>query len=189
MANPDAGYRKPPLVFRILGWLLGALSVLNLIRDLTPLELYGLAREWIGAYGQLVSSVGDFAFGWLRWGWVAIDKYEYHVLVLIGLITGAMIRASYADKLEKEQPQQEREATRDAVIILAAIAVLVLLLVPTPYSIWLSGGGFAAIAYGAITAGGNGQPDIYPADLLREFVIILTVVMFVIIANYSIFAT
>jgi hypothetical protein len=79
------------LPIRVLGWFVASLSLLNLLRDMTLVNLRGLLSEWLGAYSALIHRIGTALFGWLTW----IQPAEYHVLVLAVLIGGAAARAAH----------------------------------------------------------------------------------------------
>ena len=78
---------------RVLGWLAGGLSLLNMIEDLSPLKVFGQLKSWLDAYTSFVSDLGAFLFGWIEYEWIAIDDREMHILILAMLLVGAYARA------------------------------------------------------------------------------------------------
>ena len=77
----------------LLGWVLGGLSLLNLIEELSPLKVLGKLKTWLDAYTSIVNDVGTFLFGWIDFGWIAIDQLEVHVLVIATILVSAYVRA------------------------------------------------------------------------------------------------
>lgn len=71
---------------------MGALSLVNLVRDLSRLQLYGLLKESSDAYSLLVQTITEVAFGWLQWRLLSITTSEGHVLTLASHWTAAAIR-------------------------------------------------------------------------------------------------
>ena len=65
--------RKSSQLLSVIGWILGALSVMNLIKEFTPLKLAGLVLDWVTAYASFVSKVREVLFGWLDWHWMLIS--------------------------------------------------------------------------------------------------------------------
>jgi hypothetical protein len=81
---------------RIMGWVLGGLSLLSLIEDLSPLELYGKLKLWLSAYTQFIGLISEGLFGWLEFRWISITFPESHVLVITSLFAAAFARAQGA---------------------------------------------------------------------------------------------
>ena len=79
----------------ILGWLVGGLSLLNLIEDLTPLTLFGKLKKWIHAYVAVVDQISDILFGWVHYRWVSISALETHALVVASVLIAAYFRAEF----------------------------------------------------------------------------------------------
>jgi hypothetical protein len=93
-------------VFRplpVLGWALGAMSLMNLAHEAANFRLFGRLEEWVFAYGLLVKRVGEFLFGWIHLGWITISAEEHHVLVLAIVLGSAASRAEYRHQRGKDE--------------------------------------------------------------------------------------
>src|SRR5687768_9995308 len=90
----SASNPSPRLVLNIAGWLMGALSLLQLIDGIEAVTLVGQAKKWVHAYSSLVAKISSFLFGWMRWRWFQISELEAHLLVLVLLLLEAIARAS-----------------------------------------------------------------------------------------------
>lgn len=77
----------------VITWVMGALSFLNLIREISPLKLYGLVADWANAYNLFVKQVVSFLFGWIKFGWVSLDPIEGHIFVLGFILLSAYWRS------------------------------------------------------------------------------------------------
>ncbi len=78
----------------LLVWVTSGLSVLNLLRDLTPLNLYGRFAEWVNAYAKLVAFIAKPLFGWVNWRWMSVDSIDAHIFVITLMFSSAVVRAS-----------------------------------------------------------------------------------------------
>ena len=78
----------------VISWILGALSLLNLIKDLTPLRLYGLLAEWVKAYSLFAETISLYVFGWLKNLGYELTEREAHVLIVCTILVAAVVRAS-----------------------------------------------------------------------------------------------
>jgi len=95
-------------VSAVFTWFTGALSLLQLIDELTPVKLLGLFEVWVAAYSSLVHRISSFFFGWMRWQWFRIDETEAHVLVLACLLGAAIARGSRKLRLYHYTSPSER---------------------------------------------------------------------------------
>lgn len=76
-STPTPTPRKAaPLPLRILGWILGGLSVANLLRDFKWVEIKGLLGEWVQAYEDVILTISDFLFGWISVPWKQVPCPE-----------------------------------------------------------------------------------------------------------------
>lgn len=80
-------------VSRIFGWVLGALSVLNLVEDLNIARIAGFVEQWLEAYAAMIRAVTAFVFGWISFGWVSLTEPEAHILVVASVLAAAFARA------------------------------------------------------------------------------------------------
>ncbi len=84
-----------PGVGNLVGWVLGAFSLLYLIDELSPARLYGALERWMDAYAALVARVSDFALGWIDFRWMDISDAESHILILASVLVSAYVRAEW----------------------------------------------------------------------------------------------
>jgi hypothetical protein len=179
--------RRPSIVLRILGWILGAASLLNLIKDLNLVELYGKIAEWTAAYGLFVSRVGSFLFGWLEWRWFGVDALENHMLVIAALIGGAAGRAAYATGIRRGKEDLLAELV-GTFLLFFVCAFFAALFIPSPYSLWVGSILVLLMAWGNLSKVREGQDaEIDFAEFRREAVIVGAGFLILILANYLIF--
>lgn len=93
----DANNYKTPApqqigIFAVINWILGGLSLLNLIRELSPIKLYGLVAEWTNAYNMVFGKLVRVLFGWAQWEWMTVSPIEGHVIILLVLLLGTLFR-------------------------------------------------------------------------------------------------
>lgn len=79
---------------RLMGWLLGGLSLLNLIEELSPVKLYGSLSKWIEAYSHFMNLINSTLFGWIDIAWISISSSESHVLVISSILSITYARAN-----------------------------------------------------------------------------------------------
>jgi len=186
-AQEQGTVKKSHFVLRLFGWVFGALSLLNLIKDLNFIELYGSIRDWVTAYTMLVSTVGHFLFGWIHWRWIRIDAEEHHVLVLAALIAGTVGRAYYATLLRRNSSNAAGDSVGIAFVFML-FAFVAVLLIPSPASLWLGGLLLVFMCIGSLIKDEKQKDrDVEPADFGRELVVVGAVFLAVVLANYLIF--
>lgn len=103
---------SPRLVLNIAGWLMGALSLLQLIDGIEAVTLVGQAKKWLHAYSSLVEKISGFLFGWMQWRWFQISEIEAHLLVLVLLLLVAVGRASLKSGRMRSRVEAIRSAPR-----------------------------------------------------------------------------
>ncbi len=81
-------------IFSVIGWIMGAFSFLNLIRDFKLVNLYGLVADWVSAYGLFVRNLTELMFGWVPTEWGRIDSFEAHGLVIGMILAGTLFRSA-----------------------------------------------------------------------------------------------
>ena len=80
--NTPSPQAKPPRSkFSIIGWVLGALSLLNLVEDLTPMKIVGKLRIWLEAYSSVIETIRFRVLGWIDFAWLNVDESEAHAIV------------------------------------------------------------------------------------------------------------
>lgn len=170
---------------RIFGWVLGALSVLNLVEDLNLARIAGFVEQWLAAYAAMVRAITGFVFGWISFGWVSLSEPEAHVLLVASVFAAAFARA-YA------RPQI---VTRlDAFVLPAlysSLMVLILVLLPAlllPGSAGLNGAGIGLaliLSVSFLTSRAHGE-RIPPARAVwSELVGVAGVAAILIAASYA----
>jgi hypothetical protein len=178
--------------FNIVGWVLGGLSFLNLIHDLSPLKLYGLVKDWADGYQSLVKTVAGFLFGWINWRWIAIDSNEAHVIVLAILLGSATLRASMQEQMRTGQSQALAfiGALAGALLVIVLPVILLAALLP---GVWGLVGSVAYLPWAAYEFGfrNSEADDTVPAskDVRREFLGIVAVFGLLIALNFALLMT
>lgn len=106
--------------FRILGYLAGGLSIINLVRDLEWITLKGALGQWVAEYDKIVSGVVNFLFRWIPVSWIEISDLEAHLLVIIIVMMSSILKANTT--------KQNLAAAFTSLVMLLALSVIVLLL-------------------------------------------------------------
>lgn len=78
---------------RVVGWVLGAASLLNLLQDLDYVALKGKIGTWIAAYNAVVSNIHRLCFSWVNFKWVNISLQETHLLIISAIMATIVCRA------------------------------------------------------------------------------------------------
>jgi hypothetical protein len=92
--EPDNDTREKPLLpLRVLGWIFGGLSILNLAEDLSPVALYGNLKVWVDAYAGMINVIRSYLLAWINFKWLSVSENESHVLVLAAILCAAYGRA------------------------------------------------------------------------------------------------
>ncbi len=141
MVQKEVPVSRTPLPLRMLGLILGSLSLLSLVRELTFVEIHGLVREGLDGYDRLVERLGAFLFGWIDWRWIRLDDAESHVLVIGLLLGGVAGRASYLTALDKGRTAPSIRASVGATIRgmigVGGFIAIFLFLLPAPAGLWI----------------------------------------------------
>lgn len=77
----------------LLGYVLGGVSLLNLVKEFKLIKLYGLVKDWTDAFSSFILSVRDFLFGWIKISWLQITNFESYLLVILFLLVSSYLRA------------------------------------------------------------------------------------------------
>ncbi len=127
--------RQRITVVNVVSWVMGGLSCLNLIRDLTPLELFGRLREWLDAYASFVRRISVFLFDWIDWRWLSISATEDHVLIVTVLFALAWTRSTVSHyRSTGAGPMEARLAPSTFMFMFVLLPVaLVAILLPDPF--------------------------------------------------------
>jgi hypothetical protein len=174
----------PPWIFGIIGWVMGGLSFLDLIRDLTPLKLYGLVEEWVGAYGLLVKQVTEFLFGWIDWRWMRVTEAEGHWIVLGAILWSAFMRGMARADSGLAMSNLEIVLKTIAFVLIWAVGPAVL--IPQGYFgpeviVMVLGIGVATIIV-------NSKRTAVDRQILQELAGIAAVIAVTVLINYTIFS-
>jgi len=180
------------MILRAFGWLIGALSLLNLIDDLSPVILYGRLDRWVKAYSEFVSDVSDFLFGWIDLWWISISETESHLIIIgmIFLMTCIRVGLKPETKNMSDSPYIEIAVL---VIVYFSSFVLPALILPG----W--GGSVGVVLFGYIIISmffikapklENEDAELVlqpPAVYRQELIGVLAVFMIAIVLNYTFF--
>lgn len=179
--------KRLPIPLRALAWITGALSLLNLLDDLTPVKFYGALRQWISAYGEFVDSVGQSLFGWIDWYWIGVDRTEYHILVISSVLAAAASRASARTELDNGQASSALEY-----LIWLAIGILpplaLCLMLPSTFALVCSGLWIAFLASLALPSTSAYPEPFNDRYYLEEILSIAAIVILAVVANYMLHA-
>lgn len=94
---PSSDHGCPPQTssFNVLGWILGAMSLLNLVQDIGVISVFGKLKAWMSAYSLFVNNAGSLLFGWINYYWFSVTVSEHHALVISWIFAAAVARAEY----------------------------------------------------------------------------------------------
>ncbi|MEA3032218.1 MAG: hypothetical protein QOH86_234, partial [Sphingomonadales bacterium] len=126
--------RKTPFPVQILGWLLASLSLLKLIKDITPIELFGVINRWVEAYASLVEAVFRPLLGWIKFGEIEIEPAEHHAIVLCIILGTAAGRAKYQYKIKNDEDPLIIPTVLFTVLAFISFSILAILLLPAQAS-------------------------------------------------------
>ncbi|GAA1786471.1 hypothetical protein GCM10009682_05720 [Luedemannella flava] len=126
-----------PLPFRMLGWVAGALSMVNLVRDLDWVSLRGSVDQWVDAYGRFVAAGADLLFGWIKVGWLHVSHMEAHGLVIVGLLLSTFIKAGVTETNARGQAATFGEDVVKPLGALGVPAVAAALVLPGSWGFWV----------------------------------------------------
>lgn len=170
---------------RIFGWVLGALSVLNLVEDLNLARIVGFVEQWLAAYAAMIRAITGFVFGWISFGWVSLSESEAHMLVVASVFAAAFARA-YA------RPQISTKL--DAFVLPAmysGLMVLILVLIPAlllPGDAGVNGAGIGLaliLSVSFLTSRAPGERIPPARAVLSELVGVVGVAAILVAASYA----
>lgn len=185
MSAADNPRPKKALAIRLLGWITGGLSVLNLIKDTTPLQLYGLVREWSDAYARLVEKIGAAVFGWINWSWIRIDNSENHVILIAIIIGSSLGRASHFTSIRKGKQDSIFKSTVAGITLIGGLFVFLMAMIPSPWGV-IIGLAFEFLLL-LIYIFGKSDDIVDTKDFRKEILVVLAGFVILILANYFIF--
>jgi hypothetical protein len=79
---------------RVLGWLIGGLSLVSLVRDLISLQLHQSIHFLISSYRTVVDQLFDFATGWINVPWFNVSGIERHFIIIMVICQSALLNVS-----------------------------------------------------------------------------------------------
>lgn len=97
MPSPRVAGRSPASqVLRVSGLIVGALSLVNLVRDLGWVSFPGYTGRVMDAHAAFVARVKDALFGWIDVAWVEVTTAEAQAFVVIVLLISSARRVAVA---------------------------------------------------------------------------------------------
>ena len=185
--TPQQSESKSKLSFgplRLLAWVLGGVSVFNLVDEFSPLKLLGKLEQWMDAYSSFVNDITTFLFGWMEFRWMEINENEVHILVIALIIASAFARGAPIDDLFYKF---------GAAIVYVAIAPFLLLFLPA--LLLPSWGGLVGAIIGAVLLVGlyiimisDEDPEIPTyGRWLKEIVGVCVAFLLLVVLNYTVF--
>jgi hypothetical protein len=138
------------LPFKLLGWITGALSIVNLTKDLNWFTLEGNIARWVNTYQRLVGDARTFLFGWIHVSWMHVSIADAHGLVLCALIGSSVLRGLIAGDRAPAETRAERFGEAIGMGLLAWLAPMLIvsllaLVLPDPWGFWVPIGLMGAI--------------------------------------------
>ncbi len=88
-------------IFTVLGWLMGVVSLINLVSDAGFVQLKSDLLAWQKAYQDFVTRVGNWVFGWVDFRWMEVSPIEIHMVVLTWLVASILSRTYFSLALEE----------------------------------------------------------------------------------------
>ncbi|HEX8307984.1 MAG TPA: hypothetical protein VF645_06145 [Allosphingosinicella sp.] len=183
MSEEDHKKRKLPTIFAVFGWLMGSLSLLNLAKDLTPLELHGALKQWVIAYGVFVHSLSDLLFGWLSWRWIALDRVEAHLTVIMVLLTSAVVKALFVENRYRGGSKILAAGVSGGIVLFLLPFLAIVLLLPSYFGTIL--GALYLVIQGYVWNFVSVKEDLAPPENVRQQIItVIATFALVVIVNY-----
>lgn len=182
--KPDT--QEMPLPARLLGWLLGSMSLLNLAEDMGFVRILGRLKVWLDAYTWFVEAIGGFLFGWIQLGWISISRTEMHALVIAGLFCTTLSKV-LGIRLRKEFyfPRWGQVLVGSALawVVSFALALIPALLLPGV-------GGIVGLTIGMsllVCLVTVARKDIGGGLLVRELASMSATFVLMVVVNYAVF--
>jgi hypothetical protein len=79
---------------RVLGWVVGALSLIILAQTLISLRVHKSFQFLLMNYWTVVNTVFDFAVGWINLPWFSVSEAEQHFIVILTVCQSALLNSS-----------------------------------------------------------------------------------------------
>ena len=174
----------------IIKALLGGLSSFKVIEDLNITKLYGILDKWIVAYNNLIEPIGKFLFGWLKFRWIEVSPFEYHILVIAIILISAYARAEL-----KYQKQHFPNQSAEPAFLVFSVSLVYLLMIFLPIALlpsyWGWIGGVLAIlillfAYMVLPAGDE-RSYVGRNEIVKQLKWVLLVTVILMALNYTLF--
>lgn len=90
-----------PNTWSVVGWILGAFSFLNLIKDVKYIEIQGKLADWLATYSVLAKKMHSILFSWINFNWMKIKYVETHFFVIVVIFVSALVRIEDIEPLKK----------------------------------------------------------------------------------------
>lgn len=176
--------RRAPFTVKMVTWLLASLSLLKLVEDITPIELYGIIKRWAEAYALFVDKVLWPIVGWIKFGQIEIEPPEQHALVLCMIIGSAAGRASYYYEYSENEDSSIVLHTIYVVSGWLTFSLFALLLMPSDASLSFVLPPMGVLFLQFMLQGEEGF--LVPEDFRYEMLAVFATFLIIIIANYVI---
>lgn len=180
--------KRRPDLFKFFGWFSAALSLLNLINELSPFEILGKLNKWLSAYVVFVEAISSFLFGWINIDWINVSSRENHLLVIAFVLIMSFHRAQVRFETDKGEP---RFSARVSSLFISSLwllgCVLLALFLSGNSSLWALGLGMLLLCrfYFSSTDRMDGLPD--RKVIFKELTGVVTSLMVLILLNYTVF--
>ena len=202
-------HSKPNPVGSAARGLIGAVGIVGLLDDITPLALYGQLKNWYDAYFGVLEKMRVSCFGWVEHlplgldRWFGITPLEAHLTVVLVLLMVSLQRAIFFSTIDdafedEEIPEWFKRLAFLMPVMFTTIAPLfalllglVMVLFPTWWTLPIYGFIIVVVTLVAYTPAGQvleeeeGGPK--PLEIRREINTVLTWAIILIALNYSVF--
>lgn len=172
-------------VSRVFGWVLGALSILNLVEDLNLARIVGFLQQWLDAYSALTRFISEVFFGWIAFGWVSLTQAEANVLIIASVIGAAFARAYARPQITSKIEAFALPAMYTAILVVLLVMLPALLL---PGRAGLTGAGFGLgliLALAFLTKRRPGDRIPPATNVVQELVGVVGLAAILIAASYA----
>ena len=79
---------------RVLGWLIGGLSLVSLVQSSISFLLHPSIQLLINSYRLVVAEIFKFLTGWIGLAWFNISEIERHFIVILVICQSALLNSS-----------------------------------------------------------------------------------------------
>lgn len=79
---------------RVVGWLIGALSLVTLVQALISFRLHASIQYLVLSYHVAVSHLFGVLTGWITLPWFSVNQIEQHFIVILAICQSVLLKAS-----------------------------------------------------------------------------------------------